>query len=170
MRRPVIGVMGGGEVAPEHVETAYELGRLIAQNGWILLNGGRDAGIMSASAKGAHEAGGLTVGILPDDHRGRASAYLDIEIVTGMGSARNNINVLSSDVVIACTGGAGTLSEIALALKAQRPVVTVGLGLGPAFQPYVAQGRLHAVATAPEAIFRTTELLARAHTDPSPEP
>lgn len=170
MRRPVIGVMGGGEAAPEHVETAYELGRMIAQNGWVLLNGGRDAGVMEASAKGAHEAGGLTVGILPDDHRGRASAYLDIEIVTGMGSARNNINVLSSDVVIACTGGAGTLSEIALALKAQRPVVTVGLDLGPAFQPYVAQGRLHAVATAHEAILRTTELLARASTDSSPQP
>jgi uncharacterized protein (TIGR00725 family) len=131
---------------------AYELGRLIAENGWILLNGGRDAGVMDASARGAHEAGGLTVGVLPDDDRSRASEHLDVAIVTGMGSARNNINVLSSDVVVACAGGAGTLSEIALALKAERPVVVLAFDVGTAFSAYTRSGQLVVVDTPAEAI------------------
>jgi len=151
--------MGGGEVGPDDVAVAYEIGSLIAQNGWILLNGGRNAGVMDATAKGAHEAGGLTIGILPDDHRERASAYLDVGVVTGMGSARNNINVLSSDVVIACTGGAGTLSEIALALKAGRPVIVVNVDVGSAFSSFVDKGQLTVVHTAAEAISTTKELL-----------
>lgn len=151
--------MGGGEAAPAEAAVAYELGRLIAQNDWILLHGGRNAGVMDASAKGAHEVGGLTIGIIPDDHAGQASAHLDVAIITGMGSARNNINVLSCDVVIACGGGAGTLSEIALALKARRPVIAVGIELGPAFQAFVAAGQLRPVRRAEEAIGLTQELL-----------
>jgi uncharacterized protein (TIGR00725 family) len=148
----VIGVMGGGEVSDRRALAAYELGRLIAQRGWVLLNGGRNAGVMDASARGAQGAGGLTVGVLPDDHRGRASDHLDIQIVTGMGSARNNINVLSSDVVVACSGGAGTLSEIALALKAGRPVVVLDFAVGEAFQEFLADGRLVVVDTPAEAV------------------
>ena len=83
----------------------------------MLLNGGRPAGIMEASARGAKESGGLTVGVLPGGSSSEASAYIDIPIVTGMGSARNNINVLSSDVIIALPGKAGTISEIALAMR-----------------------------------------------------
>jgi uncharacterized protein (TIGR00725 family) len=161
MRRPVVGVMGGGEASPAEAAVAYELGHLIAQNDWILLNGGRNAGVMDASAKGAHEAGGLTIGIIPDDHPGQASEHLDVAIITGMGSARNNINVLSCDVVIACGGGAGTLSEIALALKARRPVIAVSIELGPAFQAFVADGHLVPVQTAEEAIGRTKKLLGQ---------
>lgn len=162
MRRPVVGVMGGGEVDEARTAATYELGRLIAQNGWVLLNGGRNAGVMDASARGAHDAGGLTVGILPGDHDSDASAYLDVAIVTGMGSARNNINVLSSDVVVACTGGAGTLSEIALALKAGRPVVVLGSDVGTAFAEYVRSGDLVVVDTPAEAISVVKERLARA--------
>ena len=161
MRRPVVGVMGGGEASSEDVAVAYEVGRLIAQNGWILLNGGRNAGVMDSSAKGAHGAGGLTVGIIPDAHLGRASAYLDVAIITGMGSARNNINVLSCNVVIACAGGAGTLSEIALALKAERPVIVVNIELGSAFQAFIDDGRLMLAQTAEEAISLTKELLCK---------
>ena len=79
-----------------------------------------------ASAKGASENGGLTIGILPDESPCHASDYIHVPICTGMGSARNTINVLSSDVVVACPGGAGTLSEIALALKHGKPVITIG--------------------------------------------
>lgn len=153
--------MGGGDAQPEDVTTAYEVGRLIAQNDWILLNGGRNAGVMDASAKGAHEAGGLTIGILPDDHRERASQYLDVGVVTGMGSARNNINVLSSDVVIACAGGAGTLSEIALALKAGRPVVVLSVDIGTSFSRFVEKRQLIMVSTPEEAISTTKELLCQ---------
>ncbi len=125
MKKPrIIGVMGGGVVSQADAERAYELGRLIAENGWVLLNGGRRAGIMEASARGAAEAGGLTIGILPDDrdHPG-VSEHIQIPVFTGMGNARNVINVLSSHVIVACPGGAGTLSEISLALKVNRPVI-----------------------------------------------
>jgi len=158
MKRHIVGVMGGGEADAEHIAAAYEVGRLIAQNGWVLLNGGRNVGVMDASARGAQEAGGLTVGILPDDHRGRASDYLDIEIITGMGSARNNINVLSSEVVIACSGGPGTISEIALALKAKRRVIILGFDVGTTFSQYAEQGRLVVVHDPEEAIHAVKEL------------
>ena len=119
----IIGVMGGGRANAQDFQMAYRLGQLVASKGWVLLNGGRDAGIMAASAKGAAEHGGITVGILPDSDAGQASEFIQIPVCTGMGSARNAINVLSSDVVVACRGGAGTLSEIALALKHGKPVI-----------------------------------------------
>ncbi len=160
-RRPVIGVMGGGEVSDHHISAAYELGRLVAEQGWVLLNGGRGAGIMDSSARGAKEAGGLTVGILPGSERGQASAYVDVQIVTGMGSARNNINVLSSDVVIACSGGAGTLSEIALALKAKRPIIVLDFELGEAFSKYVETDQITVCRIPSEAIEIVRELLCK---------
>jgi uncharacterized protein (TIGR00725 family) len=158
-RRPIIGVMGAGENAAESaVHHAYILGQLIAQEGWILLNGGRNCGVMDASARGAREAGGLTIGILPDADLHRASTYIDIPILTGLGSGRNNINVLSSDVVIACRGGAGTLSEIALALKAKKPVILVDFELGELFERTEREHLIH-VNTPAEAIEMVKRLL-----------
>jgi uncharacterized protein (TIGR00725 family) len=117
--------MGAGENAtPQAIGWASRLGALIAGQGWVLLSGGRNAGVMDAVSAGAHLAGGMVVGIVPESDTAEASDHLDIAIVTGMGSARNNINILSSDVVIACGNAeAGTLSEIALAFKARKPVV-----------------------------------------------
>jgi uncharacterized protein (TIGR00725 family) len=126
MSRAVVGVMGGADASPAVLALAEALGRAIAESGWILLNGGRDAGVMDASARGAARAGGLVVGILPGRDRRGASPHLSIAVVTGLGDARNAVNVLSSDVVVALPGGAGTLSEIALALKAGRKVVALG--------------------------------------------
>lgn len=124
MAKTIIGVMGPGDGATEQeINLATRLGNLIAKEDWVLLTGGRNVGVMETASKGAKEAGGLTVGILPSDNNRDASKYLDIQIRTGMGSARNNINVLSSDVVVACGSGAGTTSEIMLALKADKPVV-----------------------------------------------
>ncbi|MCH9640080.1 MAG: TIGR00725 family protein [Actinomycetia bacterium] len=127
MRRRMIGVMGAGDNAtPQAVAWASRLGALIAGQGWVLLSGGRNTGVMEAVSSGAHKAGGTVVGIMPRADAAEASDFLDIAIVTGMGSARNNINVLSSDVVIACGNAeAGTLSEIALAFKAGKPVVLI---------------------------------------------
>lgn len=113
---------GKGATATD-LERAYELGQRIAQQGWVLLTGGRNAGVMDAASQGAKAAGGLTVGILPSSDTQNMSDAVDIAIATDMGSGRNNINVLSSDVVIACGIGAGTASEIALALKGGKPVV-----------------------------------------------
>lgn len=116
--------MGPGDGATEtEVNYATELGKKIAAEGWVLLTGGRNVGVMEAASKGAQQSGGLTVGVLPTEDREQMSEYVDIPVCTGMGSARNNINVLSSDVVVACGSGAGTASEIMLALKAAKPLV-----------------------------------------------
>ena len=135
-----------------HAHTSTPLGQLIAAEGWVLLNGGRRAGIMDASARGAFEQGGLTVGILPDDDTRDMSPFIQIPILTGMGSARNTINALSSRVMVACPGGAGTLSEIALALKHGRAVVLMNMDVGNLFAVYEDEGRLKKVSTPEEAI------------------
>lgn len=141
--RTVIGVMGSGEDGDAALlALARELGAAIAREGWVLLNGGRDSGVMDASAKGAAEAGGLVVGVLPDADAQDASEHLSIAIRTGMGDARNAINVLSSDVVIAMRGGAGTLSEVALALKAGRTVIALDFDPGSGFARWHDRGRL----------------------------
>ncbi len=158
-RSPIIGVMGGGTASPDDLENAYQLGGLIAQNGWVLLNGGRSAGIMEASAKGAKSQGGLTVGILPGESRRGTSAYIDIPVLTGMGNARNCINVLSSDVVVACPGNAGTLSEIALALKVRRPVILLNFDIGNVFDSYTEPGLLHHATTPEEVVELIKKLL-----------
>ncbi len=142
MRKSVVGVMGGANVSDAERRTAHRVGVLIAERGWILLNGGRNAGVMAASAAGAREAGGLVVGILPDGDASGACPDLDVAIVTGMGDARNLVNVLSSDVVVACPGGAGTLSEVALALKNGKHVVLLAWEAGPALDDYVRAGLL----------------------------
>ena len=116
--------MGVGEKATSNdIKNAYNLGKNIAQQGWILLTGGRKAGVMDAASRGAKSVNGLTIGILPGkDERGISEA-VDIAIFTDMGNARNNINVLSSDVIVACGMGAGTASEIALAIKNNKKVI-----------------------------------------------
>ena len=124
MRKIVIGIMGPGSGASDtDQKNAYALGTLIAQAGWVLLTGGRNVGVMDAASRGAKAANGLTVGILPTEDEQAVSEAVDIAILTGMGSARNNINVLSSDVVVACGMGTGTASEVTLALKANKPVI-----------------------------------------------
>ncbi len=156
MKKTIIGVMGGGDQAsPDAIQEAYRLGVLIAEQGWVLLNGGRNVGVMDASAAGASQKGGLVIGILPDRDLERASTHLDIPILTGMGDARNVINVLSSDVVIACAGGAGTVSEIALALKNNRLVILLNMDVGDLF----SDSQLYRASTPEEAIHLVIQLL-----------
>lgn len=159
--RTVIGVMGGAVVSDEAIANAYDIGRLIAENDWVLLNGGRDAGVMAESARGASEAGGLVIGILPTEHRRGASPHLDVAIPTGMGDARNALNVLASHVVVALPGGPGTVSEVALALKAGRPVVLLGFPLGVPFGPYYERGQLVDAATPDDALAAIVAFLGR---------
>lgn len=151
-RRTVIGVMGGGSCSTETHQMAEELGRLIAQAGYALLTGGRPAGVMEAASRGASQAGGLVIGVLPDDHPSYANEYVDIAIATSMGDGRNLINVLSSDVVVACQGGAGTLSEIALAIKSNRPLILLDFDPGP-----LSNSARH--ATNPTEAMRQIEML-----------
>ncbi len=152
MRKPVVGVMGGSKATPGVCETARRLGTLIAQRGWVLLNGGRNTGVMAASAAGAKEAGGFVVGVLPDATTTKAAPDLDLAVVTGMGDARNVINVMSSDVVIACRGELGTLSEIVLALKHDKRVILLGFDAGAELDKYRKRGQLTAAESPEEAI------------------
>lgn len=116
--------MGPGDNALEtDRKTAFELGKRIAEQGWILLSGGRNKGVMDAINRGAKSADGLTVGILPAKDNSNTSEFVDIPIITGMGSARNPINILSSSVVIVCGMGPGTASEAALALKEKKHLI-----------------------------------------------
>ncbi len=151
MRRTVVGVMGGTEADAATAALARELGRLIAGRGWVLLSGGRPSGVMQASVTGAREAGGLTVGVLYGDDRDDAAAGLDLVIPTGLGAARNVVNVLASDVVVACRGTGGTLSEIALALRFGRPVVLLDFDPGAGFLDQCAAGARWALAASPAA-------------------
>jgi uncharacterized protein (TIGR00725 family) len=163
MRRAVIGVMGGGENATARaVEWARRLGALVAAEGWVLLSGGRNVGVMDAVSRGARAAGGLVIGIMPGVDTGQASEAVEVAIVTGMGGARNNINVLSSDVVIACGDTeAGTLSEIALALKANKPVVLLTEDVeARRFLVRIGRGVLHPADSPEQAIEVSRELLA----------
>lgn len=128
----VIGVMGGGAADETTRALAYRVGELIAAEGWTLLTGGRPVGVMDAASAGARAAGGLVIAVLPDEEPDMATAHADVVICTGMGDARNVVNVLSSHVVLALPGEAGTISEIALAAKAGRPVVVVGWNPGEA--------------------------------------
>lgn len=158
--KTVVGVMGSGRSITEAERgRAYRLGALIAERGWVLLTGGSAAGVMDAASQGAHEAGGLVVGVLRSDHGAEASQHLDVAIRTGMGEARNVINVLSSDVVIALPGGAGTLSEVALALKADKTVILVGWEPGAAVQT-AGEGRLLRADSPDEAVALAAHTLA----------
>jgi uncharacterized protein (TIGR00725 family) len=123
MRRPVIGVMGSGDPSPGCRSAARELGRLLAERGWIVLTGGLPEGVMGAALAGAKEiAGSVTLGVLPGTSG--AGPDVDVAVFTGMGEARNAINVLTSDVIVACgVEGPGTLSEVALALRADKIVI-----------------------------------------------
>ena len=127
-RKKIVGVMGAGHGAlPSDVALAEELGEVLAREGFVLLTGGRAAGIMAAANRGAKRVvSSITLGISP--FRGEAhdpdDPLVDIRVFTGMGDGRNVINVLSSDVVVVCgQGGPGTASEAALALKSHRPLV-----------------------------------------------
>lgn len=141
----IVGIMGpGSEVSDSELQLAHKLGAAIAQQGWVLLTGGRPAGVMKAASHGAANVGGTVLGILPDESGTEVASGVTLPIVTGMGSARNAINVLSSHGIIACGLGLGTVSEIALALKAQKPVVLMPENrLAYAFFQSLAPDRFH---------------------------
>jgi uncharacterized protein (TIGR00725 family) len=117
-------VCGASDPDPEQRELAREVGRRLAEAGAVVLCGGLD-GVMEAAAEGASSAGGTVVGILPGADRAAGSPHLTITIATGLGEARNAVLASACDAVIAVAGGWGTLSEIGLARRLGRPVVSV---------------------------------------------
>jgi uncharacterized protein (TIGR00725 family) len=111
-----VAVVGPGDASAERV------GRELAKHGAVLVSGGL-GGAMEAACRGARESGGTTVGLLPGLDRGAANQFVDVALPTGLGEARNALVVRAADGLIAVGGGFGTLSEIALALKAGKRVI-----------------------------------------------
>ena len=109
---------------PEHEKIAYETGTEVAKSDSVLVSGGL-GGVMKAACKGAHDAGGLTVGIIPQNDASLANEYCDVVIPTGMGHTRDFLTALSADGVIVIGGGSGTLTEICAAYMHKKPIVTL---------------------------------------------
>jgi uncharacterized protein (TIGR00725 family) len=125
---PYVAVVGGSEASVAELVLAEEVGRALAAGGAIVLTGGR-AGVMAAASRGAAQAGGLTVGLLPGHDRAEANEWVSVAIPTGLGELRNCLLVRAADALVAVGGAYGTLSEVALALRAGTPVL--GLGTWP---------------------------------------
>ncbi len=120
----IVGVIGGSQSDTKNLEIAYTIGKLIAQNNWILICGGL-TGVMEYACKGAYEAGGITVGILPGNNKNSANQYVKIPVATGIGLARNYIIINTADVLIAIDGRYGTLNEISAALNLGKRVISI---------------------------------------------
>ncbi len=123
MRR-AISVIGPAICDEQEASVAEHVGKLLAEREVVLICGGR-GGVMEAACRGAQQAGGLTIGILPGADRGSGNAYLTLAIPTGLGEARNAIVAQAGEAVITIGGGPGTLSEIALAVKSGKRVVAI---------------------------------------------
>lgn len=122
--KPMIAVVGAGKCSKKLRDQAAQVGTYVAQQGGIIVCGGM-GGIMEGAARGAKEAGGLTIGILPTDNPADANEFIDIIIPTGFGEARNIMVVRAADVVVAFPGRYGTLTEMGFALHAGKPVISV---------------------------------------------
>ena len=124
-RNRVVGVIGAGSCDVETRARAYAVGRGLAEAGCVVLTGGL-AGVMEAASRGAREAGGLVIGVLPGADPAAANAAVEVAIATGIGDARNAIIANTAEVFVAVAGEHGTLSEIAFALKRGKRVVSLG--------------------------------------------
>jgi uncharacterized protein (TIGR00725 family) len=120
--RAYVAVVGAGDASEEIARAAEEVGRELAQAGAVIVCGGL-GGVMAAACRGACQAGGSTVGILPGTERSSANQWVQIAIPSGLGELRNGLVVRAADAVVAIGGAYGTLSEIALALKTRVPVI-----------------------------------------------
>lgn len=152
--RPIrLAVCGAAESNPGLTAAAMLLGRAIARSGAALICGGL-GGVMEAAARGAHGAGGITIGVLPGNDASAANSWITLPLPTGLGEARNALVVRFADAVIAVGGGWGTLSEIALARKMNVPVVLLGTS------PAAGMG-IESASNADDAVRRALALAAR---------
>ena len=151
-------MVGAGVSAPTTDAIVEEVGRGLAAAGYVVVCGGL-GGVMEAACRGAKAEGGVTVGLLPGRHRADANPWVDVAIPTGLGEARNALVVRVADVVVAIGGEYGTLSEIALALKAGHPVV--GVGTWELSRDSVSDSSIIRVSGAREAVAAVDRLLGR---------
>lgn len=120
-----VGVVGpSGEIPGELAATAEEVGRLLADAGCVVVTGG-GSGVMTAASRGASEAGGTTLGILPGGDRAEANPWVTVSVPTGIGELRNGLLVRSVDALVSVGGSWGTLSEVALACRTGVPVWSI---------------------------------------------
>jgi hypothetical protein len=160
-RRATVAILGGAHAPPHELDVAEELGRRLIDAGFRIVTGGL-GGVMAAASRGARSssawADGLVIGVLPGLSAHDANAWVDVAIVTGMNYARNVVLVATADVVVAVGGGAGTLSELALAWQHQKHIV--GLRTGQGWSARLAdqslddrrEDRVHAAASAKDAV------------------
>lgn len=120
-----MAVIGPGAAGPELCRLAYEVGAELARRQAIVLCGGL-GGVMEAAARGAREASGRSIGLLPGTDRADGNPFLDHALPTGLAEARDGALVTSADAVIAVGCNPGTLIEIGYALKRQRPLAVLG--------------------------------------------
>lgn len=136
--RARVAVIGGGRPGRPVLEAAREVGRRLAEAGAVVVCGGL-GGVMEAVCRGAREAGGLSVGILPGASPADANPWVDLAVATGLGYTRNALVVMNADAVIAVDGEYGTLSEIAFGKIHGKTVVGLGTweveGVVPAETP-----------------------------------
>jgi uncharacterized protein (TIGR00725 family) len=133
-----VAVVGAATADESERATAFRLGTALGRRGAIVVCGGR-GGVMEAAARGAAEAGAITLGVLPGDHASQANPWILVPLATGMGEARNALVVRAAEAVLSVGGRWGTLSEIALARQMGLDVGVLGTppaeGLGlPAFE------------------------------------
>lgn len=156
-RRPQVAVVGTGSGADgRSCEVAAAVGRELGRLGAVLVCGGL-GGVMEAACRGAREHGATTIGLLPGTDRAAANPHVEIAIATGLGEARNALVVGAADAVLAIEGGYGTLSEIALALKAGTPVVGIAT-----WQLGSAAGAVDAIERADDPVTAVARALALA--------
>lgn len=117
-----ISVFGGRDITPDIYENTLEIGRRLADEGYLVFCGG-GVGVMEAIAKGVHDEGGIVVGVLKGQDLEEGNKYLTVPIATGIGIARNAILAYNCDAAIAISGQYGTLSEIAYAFQLKKPVI-----------------------------------------------
>jgi len=159
VRKRQILVIGNNDngCTPELEKLAYDMGSNIAKSNSVLITGGL-GGVMRAASHGAHDAGGLTVGIIPQNDFSLANEFCDIVIPSGMGLMRDFLNALSADGVIVIGGGSGTLSEICAAYMYKKPIVALKNSGGTAskyadqFLDHRKNVQIIGVETADEAI------------------
>ena len=151
----LIGVIGVADASSEEEQQAEAVGLLIAEAGHTVICGGR-GGVMAAACRGAVRSGGQTIGVLPGNDASEANPWVTLPLPTGMGEARNALITRAADVLIAIGTGWGTLSEMALAVKMDKPVIA--LGTAPFLQDF-ADGRVIWVEDAQTAVETALRLL-----------
>ncbi|MDM7855147.1 TIGR00725 family protein [Cellulomonas alba] len=154
-----VAVVGPGDATEAETDVAHRLGHLLASAGHMLLCGGL-GGVMAAVARGAADAGGVVVGLLPGTDRHAGAPHLTVALATGLGEMRNALLVRAADVVVAVGGSWGTLSEVALAVRTGVPVVAIGGWTVTTPDGGHAPG-VHHVADAAEAAVAVGRLVAR---------